>query len=57
LHSKHPLSPWNGLEGRGAVRFGLVRGQVVMRDGEPVGEPRGRLVRPVRAKQEDAALG
>jgi dihydroorotase len=57
LHSKHPLSLWNGLEGRGAVRFGLVRGQVVMRDGEPVGEPRGRLVRPVRAKQEDAALG
>jgi len=57
LHSKHPLSPWNGLEGRGAARFGVVRGEVVMHDGEPVGEPRGRLVRPVRARQQGATLG
>lgn len=48
LHSKHPLSPWNGREGRGSPVVGVVRGEVVMRDGEPVGEPRGRLVRPRR---------
>lgn len=48
LHSKHSLSPWNGCEGRGAPVVGVVRGEVVMRDGEPVGEPRGRLVRPRR---------
>lgn len=54
LHSKHPVSPWNGVEGRGAARFGIVRGEVVMRDGEPLGEPRGRLVRPERARQQGA---
>jgi allantoinase len=57
LHSKHPLSPWHDLNGRGTAKFGLVRGQIVMRDGEPVGEPRGRIVRPVRVPQGDAALG
>jgi dihydroorotase len=45
LHSKHPLSPWNGFTGRGLPMFGLLRGRVIMRDLEPVGEPRGRLVR------------
>lgn len=50
LHSKHPLSPWNGLRARGKPVLGLLRGSVIMRDGEPVGQPRGRLVRPQRAK-------
>lgn len=50
LHSKHPLSPWHGSTVRGAPRMSLLRGRVIMRDGEPVGEPRGALVRPgVRA--------
>jgi len=57
LHSKHPLSPWDGMNGRGAAKLALVRGRVVMRDGEPVGDPGGRLVRPVRARQEDVAVG
>jgi len=45
LHSKHPLSPWNGLRVRGAPTLSLLRGTDIMRDREPVGEPRGRLVR------------
>lgn len=48
LHSKQPLSPWHGLQGKGEPRLSLLRGNVIMRDGEPVGEPRGQLVRPIR---------
>ena len=57
LHSKNPLSPWNGLSGRGAARFGVLRGRVVMRDGEPQGEPGGQIVRPARAGRERLARG
>jgi allantoinase len=57
LHSKHPISPWNGLRLRGALKAGVVRGNVVMRDGEPVGEPQGQLVRPIRAPQEVGPVG
>jgi dihydroorotase len=46
LHSKHRLSPWHGVPVRGAPRMGLLRGRVIMRDGEPMGEPTGELVRP-----------
>ncbi len=56
LHSKHPLSPWNGTRLRGTLKASVLRGQVVMRDGEPIGEPRGELVRSSR-KHEAAALG
>jgi len=45
LHSKHPLSPWNGFTVRGAPTLALLRGGVIMRDREPVGESRGRLLR------------
>ena len=44
LHSLHPLSPWQGRRGRGLVTLSLLRGSVAMRQGEPVGEPRGRHV-------------
>jgi allantoinase len=46
LHSKHPLSPFAGRQGRGRPVCGVLRGRVIMRDGEPVGEPGGRPVRP-----------
>jgi N-acyl-D-aspartate/D-glutamate deacylase len=45
LHSKQPQTPWHGRRLRGAVRTAILRGQIVMRDGEPVAEPRGRMVR------------
>jgi dihydroorotase len=57
LRSKNPLSPWDGASGRGAPRFVLLRGRVVMRDGELQGAPGGQLVRPMRAHQEGAVRG
>jgi allantoinase len=57
LHSKHPASPWNGTRLRGSLKAAVVRGNIVMRDGEPVGEPQGRLVRPVHARQGAGSVG
>jgi allantoinase len=57
LRSKNPLSPWDGASGRGAPRFVVLRGRVVMRDGELRGEPGGQLVCPMRAHQEGAVRG
>jgi allantoinase len=45
LHSKHPISPWHERRGRGRVRLGILRGEVIMRDGSPNGLPRGQFVR------------
>lgn len=56
LHSKQPLSPWDGRHLRGSLKAAVVRGNIVMRDGEAVGEPQGQLVRPFDAKRE-AFLG
>ena len=56
LHSKQPLSPWNGRHLRGSLKAAVVRGNIVMRDGEPVGKPQGQLVRPFRTGRE-ASLG
>jgi allantoinase len=44
LHSKQPLSPWHGRTLRGAIRLVVLRGSVIARHGEPLGEPRGQLV-------------
>jgi len=45
LHSKQPQTPWHGRRLRGAIKATILRGEVIARDGEPVGAPRGRLVR------------
>ena len=57
LHSKHPLSPWNGTRLRGALKAAILRGNLVMRDGEPVGEPRGEHVRSSRSQEVAARRG
>lgn len=54
LHSKHPLSPWDGATGRGKATYAVVRGNVVMRDGEPAGDSSGRFVRSTRAAKSAA---
>jgi dihydroorotase (multifunctional complex type) len=47
-HSRNPLGPWEGVPTRGMPVMTFLRGELAMRDGEPVGEPRGRFVRPHR---------
>lgn len=44
LHSKHPVSPWNGVRVRGSVAASIIRGEVRMRHGEPTGECAGEFV-------------
>jgi allantoinase len=57
LHSKHSLSPWNGVRLRGALKAAVLRGRVVMRDGEPVSDPAGQLVRPERSRESSLSRG
>jgi dihydroorotase len=48
LHSKNNITPWHGWSGKGRPVMTIVRGQVVMRDGELVAEqPCGQMVRPL----------
>ncbi len=44
LHGKNNLTPFEGHRTRGAAVATIVRGHVVMRDGELVGPPRGRMI-------------
>jgi allantoinase len=48
LRYRHPHSPYVGRLLRGRVARTFVRGRTVWCDGEPVGTPAGRLVRPER---------
>lgn len=45
LHSKHPITPFEGLRVRGLPVWTIVRGHVVMREGQVVGAPQGQLLR------------
>ena len=47
LHSVQRHTPLEGMELRGAPVVSVLRGSVVMRDREPLGDARGRLVRRV----------
>ncbi|MDR1603829.1 MAG: allantoinase AllB [Gracilibacteraceae bacterium] len=47
LFYKHQVSPYAGRRFRGAVTRTWLRGRTVFRDGRMVGEPAGRLLRPV----------
>ncbi len=46
LHGKNDLTPFQGHRTRGAAVATILRGAIVMRNGELVGPPRGRVVRP-----------
>jgi dihydroorotase len=46
LHAKHPVTPYHGWQVTGRPVATYLRGECVARDGEVVGPPRGRLVRP-----------
>lgn len=47
MHGKNNHNPFEGHRTRGASVATIVRGQIVVRHGELVSEPRGRMVRPV----------
>lgn len=47
LHGKNNLNPFEGHRTKGAPVATIVRGRIVMRDGELVGDPQGRVVSPV----------
>lgn len=42
LYHRHPVTPYSGMTLRGRVQTTLLGGEVVFRDGECCGEPRGR---------------
>jgi dihydroorotase len=46
LHSKQKWTAWEGCHLRGRPKTTILRGQVVAREGEPVGAARGQLVVP-----------
>jgi dihydroorotase len=46
LHSKNKPTPWHGWKVKGIPVCTIVRGHVQMRDGEVLGKPVGRVVRP-----------
>lgn len=56
LVAKQPVSPWNGFSLTGLPTAAVLRGEVAMRDGKPVGEHRGQFV-PARHEQVAAAGG
>ena len=47
LHSKTKPTPWHGWKVKGIPVCTVVRGHVQMREGEPVGQPIGRMLRPI----------
>jgi dihydroorotase-like cyclic amidohydrolase len=49
LHSRSKITPFEGWSVRGGVVATLVRGKVVFQDGEIVGTPIGRWLRPLDA--------
>lgn len=50
LHGKNNLNPFEGHATKGQAVATIVRGEIVMKDGELVGTPSGRMARPaVRA--------
>jgi dihydroorotase len=49
MHGKNNHNPFEGHATRGAPVATIVRGHFVMRDGELLGQPLGRMVRPVPA--------
>ena len=46
LHGKNNHTPYEGRATVGAAVATICRGRIVMRDGQLVGEPRGRVVGP-----------
>ena len=46
LHNKNPLTPYEGRTVKGLPRYTLLRGKLIMAEGEVIGPPSGEWVRP-----------
>jgi allantoinase len=55
LHTLHRASIFHGRRGRGQAVAAVLGGEIVMRDGEPVGERKGRFVAARHAGQHAGA--
>ena len=55
LHSKNHVTPFDGDQTEGAPVGTIVRGQIIMREGEVVGQAAGRMVRPAPTGQGSEA--
>jgi dihydroorotase (multifunctional complex type) len=49
LHSKNSVTPYDGWPVQGVPRATILRGQVIMREGEVIGTPIGQFISPTRA--------
>ena len=56
LHGRSDLTPWEGRRTLGAAVATIVRGEVVMRDGELLGTPGGARSAVVRARPRPLAM-
>src|SRR5579859_6513811 len=56
MHGKNNHNPFEGHRTTGEAVATVVRGQIVMRNGELIGQPRGRMVRPQAASPVAAAV-
>jgi allantoinase len=56
LHGKNNVTPFNGQKTTGAAVATIVRGEIVMRDGELTGVQHGRVVRPEAARERAGAF-
>lgn len=52
LHSKNPLSPYDGWEVRGRPVATYLRGRCIISEDEPVGAPSGTMLRPESRREE-----
>lgn len=55
MHGKNNANPFEGHQTRGQAVATIIRGRIVMRDGELTGPPAGRMVRPVTTAAGDRA--
>ena len=55
LHSKNHVTPFDGDKLKGMPVGTIVRGQIIFRDGQLVGSPAGRMVRPNRTGERAGA--
>jgi dihydroorotase (multifunctional complex type) len=51
LHSRHPVSPYDGWATQGAVRATYLRGMCIAKDGQATGDPNGIFVTSAAHRQ------